>query len=87
MVGSCISEVGHEHRGMELGAKEEECGTDQKEVGMAKTIAEYRKGFEDLYNEMCNEHGIKASVSVFRETAMVCPIDELALTVVHIEID
>lgn len=54
---------------------------------MAKTIAEYRKGFEDLYNEMCNEHGIKASVSVFRETAIVSPIDELSLTVVHIEID
>lgn len=54
---------------------------------MAKTIAEYRKGFEDLYNEMCKEHGIKASVYVFRETAIVCPIDELSLTVVHIEID
>lgn len=59
----------------------------KEEVGMAKTIAEYRKGFEDLYNEMCKEHDIKASVSVFRETAIVCPIDELSLTVVRIEID
>lgn len=86
-MGEGISEVGYEHSGMELGTKAEGCESCKEEVGMAKTIAEYRKGFEDLYNEMCKEHGIKASVSVFRETAIVCPIDEWSLTVVHIEID
>lgn len=54
---------------------------------MAKTISEYVKAFEDLYNEMCKEHGVGASVSIYRETVAVCPIDELSLTKVHIEIE
>lgn len=38
-----------------MGASSEGCGTDQEEVGMAKSIAEWKTAFEVLYKEMCED--------------------------------